>query len=499
MSSIAEFISGTVNESLKKLLQPVGLIPASLFVLLNLAFVYPSARSDGVQLATTFSGLDAPTQAAVVALLALALSYFLLSASSTILDVLGGELIRGSVLYALLVLVQRGRRARLAAAGDWYLSRRFYVSPEGEDDLPPLPSSLGNVLRATQGSVAQRYGIDIAALWSQFVATPELKDLPARAVVEDERASRDILINTALVLWVFALEGLVYFTAQDHPRDVLLSLVAVPAGYLAYRVSVKKAEAWGDAVETLVDLHRDKLHAALKLAPYTSLSTERRVWQRATRFYLGADEGTADDVFERQGRPSVTAIPSGEVAAATPVAAVREGPETVAGKVWLRWIDYVVLVARTGQAAVSGAEVLVNDPRVARIAGAPVLLYVPPVAAQVEVVAADAGRDALLWRIGPLGAGTAISLRYRLPLAVIDGVGGAVPSRYAGVGFAFPPPRAFTDLEIAYSEAGPGRPRVLLDDTALLPAGVDAGTYAWTGVATAYAQLWVVLPEGTAS
>lgn len=41
---IADFLKGTVSESLNKLIQPAAVVPAMLFVLLNLAFVYPEAK-----------------------------------------------------------------------------------------------------------------------------------------------------------------------------------------------------------------------------------------------------------------------------------------------------------------------------------------------------------------------------------------------------------------------------------------------------------------------
>ena len=496
MSTIAEFITGTVNESLKKLLQPVGLIPASLFVLLNLAFVYPSAHADGLDFAETFARLDGATQAAVVALIAFALSYFLLSASSTILDIFGGELIRGSLLHTILVWVQSRRRSRLeglAGENNWYLSRRFYVAPHCEDKRDPLPTALGNVLVATQGAVAGRYGIDMAALWSQFVATPDLKDLPARSAVEDERASRDILVNTAFMLWVFALEGLVYFTLH-HPRNALFALLAVPGGYLAYRAAVAKAEAWGDAVETLFDLHRDKLHAALKLKAYKSPNEELEVWQRATRFYLGADAEGADEVFEQHAAPSITAKPSGQVTAETPASAIRDGPKTKDGQIWLRWVEVVVLVSSAGR--VTTAEIYVEDPRVARIKKRPKSIRIGRLTAKAEVVRRDDGRHALLWTVGPLAAGAAVGLRYELPLAVLSAPHGPLPRLVAGVGFAFEPSASFKQLRLHYHGSA-GRPELLKNDARLLPA-VDNGVYTWNRVGGPGDRLWIVLPDDEA-
>lgn len=500
MSAIADFISGTVNESLKKLLQPVGLIPAATFVLLNLAFVYPTARAEGLPLARAFASLDGAMQAAILGLLTLALGYFLLSASATILDILGGQVIRGSVTYSLLVWWQRRRRDYLLSdepSNRWYVSKRFYLPREG-DEREPLPTALGNVLVATQGTVARRYGLDMAALWSQLVATPELKEMPARTVVEDERAARDTLANTAFILWLFALEGLVFFTFQNEPEHALYSLIAVPAGYVVYRFAVSKAHAWGAAVETLIDLHREKLHAALHLAKYENLTAERRVWERAARFFVTTDdrETPSDDVFERADAPTVTALPAGDLTIPEPVSAIVDGVEPRDGSSWLRWVEYVVLVSKKSTATpATKAEVLVDDPRVEWIDPDEVIRPGMPTP---EVVRGSSGNQRLLWTLN-LAPGEAISLRYRVPLFKLRGEtddGTAVEvgiEPLPAVGFALDVPADVARLRVTRFAAGDGRPELAVGDKGELPESGDGRTYVWT--TPEGSSVWLVLPD----
>lgn len=500
MSAIADFISGTVNESLKKLLQPVGLIPAATFVLLNLAFVYPTARADGLPLARAFASLDGAMQAAVVGLLTLALGYFLLSASATILDILGGQLIRGSVTYSLLVWWQRRRRDYLLhddPSNAWYVSKRFYLPREG-DEREPLPTALGNALVATQGTLARRYGLDMAALWSPLVATPDLKETPARAVVEDERAARDTLANTAFVLWLFGLEGLTFFTFQNQPEHALYSLIAVPAGYIVYRFAVSKAHAWGGAVETLVDLHRDKLHAALRLAKYTSLTSERQIWERAGRFFVTAaeDDVSGDDVFQHEDTPTVTAIPAGDLTIPDPVSAVVDGPVSYPTSVWLQWIEYVVLVSKKSDAAPgTKAEVLVDDPRVAWIDS--VEPHRPGLPSH-EAVRGSAGNQQLLWTLS-LAPGDAISLRYSVPLFMLgsaDSGGAPVPldvKLLPAVGFFFDVPASVERLRATAFVSGEGRPDLRIGDVQVRPDSSDGRSYVWTGLKGK--SVWLLLPD----
>jgi hypothetical protein len=507
VSSLAEFITGTVNESLKKLLQPVGLIPAAIFVLLNVAFIYPVARADGVPIAKTFDSLDVPTQAAIIALLTLALGYVLLSASSIILDILGGELIRGSVAHSVLVALQGLRRRQLqrsASDNSWYVSKRFAIAQDGVEESDPLPSALGNVLRATQATVRRRYGIDMATQWSQLVATPELKELPAKAIVEEERAARDTLANTAFMLWLFALEGLVFFTFHNMPEEALMSVIAVPAGYAVYLFALGKARAWGSAVETLVDLHRDKLHEALRLATYDSLTSERELWEGAGRFFVsdGADE-TSEDVFRRDAAPSLTALPAGELAIPDPVSAVLDGPSLAGGGVRLQWIEYVVLVAKKSDAAdVPTAKVLVDDPRVQRIGPVEAIGDTP----EPENVHGPGGRQQLLWSLNDLPPGSAAALRYKLPLfvlrfrrtaegeATVTAADAAAVDYLPGAGFAVVVPDDVTELRLDCFAAGGSRPDLRDADVPRLPSSVDDSGYAWS--VTAGESLWVVLPSG---
>jgi hypothetical protein len=315
----------------------------------------------------------------------------------------------------------------------------------------------------------------------------------------DERASRDILCNTAFVLWAFAVEGLVFFTFRGQPRNALLSLIAVPAGYVAYRAAVAKAEAWGDAVETLVDLHRDKLHAALKLPRYSNASEERRVWERATRFFVSVDDpARGDDVFERQDAPAVTAIPSGEIAVPAPLSAVVDDPAVAPDPSWLRWIEYVVLVARQAEAASDTAELLVDDPRVARIPEPPAGLQVDRnVSATAQVVRATDGSDLLLWKLTGLAGGSAISLRYQLPLLVLHTDPSAKPKLEPGIGVVLDPAPAQVLKEVRLSHLGTSghRPELRLDNSREAPWKVEDNTYVWRRIRLGGRRVWLIPPD----
>ena len=53
---LAEFLKGTVDDTLTKILKPAGVIPGGLLVLLNLAFVVPRLNDAEVGLAQAYRG-----------------------------------------------------------------------------------------------------------------------------------------------------------------------------------------------------------------------------------------------------------------------------------------------------------------------------------------------------------------------------------------------------------------------------------------------------------
>jgi hypothetical protein len=334
--------------------------------------------------------------------------------------------------------------------------------------------------------------MDMAVLWSQLVATPGLKELPARQVVEDERAARDTLANMAFVLWLFALEALVFFYTYRHdPRHALLALLPIPAGYIVYRFAVAKAEAWGDAVETLHDLHRDKLHEALKLPKFSSWSEERAVWQRASAFIVGDPQVGGDETFQRDEAPSVTAVPAGELTVPEPVTAFVDEPAAGSTTLWTRSVEYVVLVARAPDAgdAATTAQLLVDDPRVARIDSSPALVGGGPATA---TVVRGAHGSQVLWSLAGPPPGGATWLRYRLPLYTIALSPSAELHPVPGVGIRVDGPMQTVSVTSFASSGDSSRPQLRDHDTPLVPA-IAGDVYTWSGLGPG--PHWLLIPE----
>jgi hypothetical protein len=453
MPAIAAFLKGTVSESLTKLVQPAGLVPATFFVLLNLAFIYPVALADGVGVAKTFSGLDAAWQTVVAVALVFALGYFLLNSANATTEALSGENWRGSILGSILTGSQRIRRWRLEHRRDkaegnenetelsWRLATHFPPSSTGT--LYLAPTRLGNVLAATQHTLDQRYGIDLTALWGPLESSESVKDSPALASVKEEKSTLDLLANTIFILALFTLEGLAFFGLRQRWREALLSLLALPIAFIAYRVAVRTARTWGDSVIVAFDLHRDELRKSLGLREPAGIVDERELWRKATGFYLpGADDVDPAEVFDAS-RPTMTVTqPAGltVTTVASEISDIGGGPRTGRKHIVLRTVDYVFLVARAGQAWRFGdADIIVSDPRVVAIDGAdlPSKVSHGPASATARLQTTAAAAR-LIWQITRLDEGGSLTLDYKLPIwtlaaepevnlpleAVVDGVNG---------------------------------------------------------------------------
>jgi hypothetical protein len=436
---VAEFLKGTVSESLTKLVQPAGLVPATFFVLLNLAFIYPAAHAEQIGLANSFAGLDEKWQVVVLAALILALGYLLLNSANSIIETLSGDTWRGSGLSWLLRKWQLKRRDRLQQRKDnprprdnrtalaWRLATEFPTGGNSERYIQP--TRLGNVLGALQHTLWDRYGLDSVALWSHMESAKGAKDTPALAVAKDEKATLDLLANLIVVLIAFAIEGLIFFSLRDRYDDALLALLALVPAYVAYRVATSSARSWGSAIGVVFDLHRDELRKELGLREKSGPDDERKLWRQARRFYLpGQPSPPSTGLFETGATPkaTVTAAPTlkiEEVAIgvvdlienAREWRAGRKEPFAIPKARDLRSLEYALLVSRPAEAdRWADADVLIDDPRLEKVGFLPEKIR----EGAISVAARDRSTDhsRLQWRVSGLRPGASVLLGYRLPL-----------------------------------------------------------------------------------
>jgi hypothetical protein len=254
----------------------------------------------------------------------------------------------------------------------------------------------------------------------------KLKDAPAVTVVKDERAGIELSANLALALVLFTLEGLVVFLLLERPRDALLCLLALLPAYLSYRGAVTKAQSWGTAVDTLLDLHRGDVREELGLVAPSSQAAEeeRALWRRASEFYLPGSFSETAEPFLAPEKPRV------EVAGPLKVAwsdltTVEAIAQTASGGVSLA--TRVVEIGLTTEAAGSSGAVLVRDPALDAIDPLPQAEATQggPTFATLAAIKTSDG-IALLWRVTSLQPSSGVLLRYELVLTTLGVTGGSV-------------------------------------------------------------------------
>jgi hypothetical protein len=517
---IADVLKGTVDESLKKLVQPAAVVPATLFVLLNLGFIYPEAKSDGA--AKAFSTLDKTWQAVVAGAVILALGYLLLNAANMIIDVLAGQSWRQSGLNWVLRKRQLRRRRRLERRIEetekadkaqldlrWQLATYF---PSSDPDKTIQATRLGNVLVANQHSIWKRYGLDIVAFWSPMEANKELKDAPAIITVKDEKSTLDLLANLVFVLALFGVEALIFFAVDENWSAAVLSLLALLAAYVTYRIAVESARSWCDAIQDVLDLHRGELRKSLGLREPKGIADECELWKGARHLYLpGDNEAPPADLFEAK-EPATLKITSSAAlkveksAVAVVDAIVAETASPPADYVaLLRFVDYSLIASRVSKSGNAGLDVAIDDPRVRRVQE-PDSVDLGGVKAEPRAVPVG-DSDQLQWRITRLEPGGSLLLAFRLPLWRLTFECSGTPpltvtEHSRGVQFAFGPESKDKNLTVELESFAPdtGKPPRLVvngEEHYMTPdAELDrftSGPHTLLGAD----KVWIELPEAT--
>lgn len=418
MGAVATLFYGTVEESLKKLLQPSGLLPAALLVLLNLGFVYPTAKEDKWRVATAFGSIGDTWKIVVAGAVVLSLGYLLLHGSTLILDALAGRTWRGSFAHDLLMTRQLRKwdRAESAASTGPLPKLLFLTRYPPRADVQA--TGIGNSLSASQAVVAARYGAELAAVWPQMQSAAEA-DSRAFSVANDEKVALDLLGNLTFVLLFFAFEAAAVFSLGGHWNDVLLALVPFALALLAYRVMAEKARSWGTAIEVLFDFHRADLKKGMGLRKTTGADDENLLLADLSHFLFGGrDPGDRSAIFDAPIPRAPLLKSSSNVTAKFLTNAISEGPlePDTPAPASLRFIHHVISVTRPeADGDPVDADVYVVEPR-ARAIGAELPDCDEPGGASAAATVDPGVPAEILWEVVSLPAGGSITLDYELPL-----------------------------------------------------------------------------------
>jgi hypothetical protein len=134
-----------------------------------------------------------------------------------------------------------------------------------------LPTRLGNVLRRTELSAGQAYGLDALAILPRvgLIAPPAETEY-----LQDQRLQMELAVRTAFLGLLAALATVVIMLGNGW--WVLLALLPYGVGYLAYRGAVVVAMSYSTAVAMLIELNRFALYERLRLEHPADTNAERK-------------------------------------------------------------------------------------------------------------------------------------------------------------------------------------------------------------------------------
>jgi hypothetical protein len=478
LPALTDFLSTTVTEQARKLVQPAGLIPAALFLLLNVTLVFYTGEAQATPIIGAFVRMPGIWQALIMLGIVLVLGYLIASLSAAIMKLATGELWARSPVFGLvggwwqnrrLQALRKRRKALLpssaqargpladdAAQAALDLFTEFPVD-EAHARAYLAPTSLGNVVNAVASHLWLQYRIDLTALWphmEQVVAT----DAPLAARIGNERSTLEFLVNLWFVLWVFMLEYALLVGAywQRQDKAGLVALILIPLAWIVYRAAIGKARTWGSLLQMAFDLHREDLRKALHLRAFTSVDDERSVWDHVSGWLLWPQPpDMMGDLFENQPWHAQVSAPTPVIIATrnvsveqrsvvivdeTEALAPPNSPQTLYART--KYIEYTLLISNGVAASSSGApggtakhvSLVISDPRVPVITDVAKDVLVPLASAgqrpiwgavwrspppELLTAGAAATPAALLWRVGGIPATGACTLRYRVRVGTL--------------------------------------------------------------------------------
>jgi hypothetical protein len=162
-----------------------------------------------------------------------------------------------------------------------------------------LPTRLGNTIAAFE-DYPSRYGINSIALWPRIM--PVLRETKYIDFVTQEKSVFDFLLNMLFIVVVLGFE-LVYFNLflGNIVTAFVIGASSFVTSIVLYNGLIIAARQWGTTVRVAFDLYRHHLHERLELRPTDTFAEEYRQWQDVSRFLLYRQEGIKqDDCFLTQ-------------------------------------------------------------------------------------------------------------------------------------------------------------------------------------------------------
>lgn len=146
-----------------------------------------------------------------------------------------------------------------------------------------LPTSFGNVMRASEFYGRDRYGLDLIVVWPRLA---EVAPDRYRTDVDEARSEYEFLLCLSFLGAAFGLLSGLYLVAAGGPVVVYLAAVPTTFGlaWLSYRLAVFAAIDFGNQLRVVVDMHRHEVLASLGWPTPSSELEEAFTWNQVNEF-----------------------------------------------------------------------------------------------------------------------------------------------------------------------------------------------------------------------
>jgi hypothetical protein len=175
-----------------------------------------------------------------------------------------------------------------------------YSGEEGE----VLPTRLGNVIRAAEDYVQQRYGADYLKMW------PRLAHVCSTRFIQDyelARSNMEFLLVICFYSGAFGVLGGIIQIVNKVPSGAFLltTTACFVTCLISYNSAVEAAKEYGEQMRASADLYRTDLLVQLRYNPPENLVKERQIWEDLDDFIAMGTTRTAD--YATWPSPEITA------------------------------------------------------------------------------------------------------------------------------------------------------------------------------------------------
>jgi hypothetical protein len=146
-------------------------------------------------------------------------------------------------------------------------------------EVDPMPTRLGNLLRAAERQPLNKYGLDAVVCWSRlWMLLPE----PVKKDLQEARTE----LNTAARIWLWSILFCGWSLLGQSWWTTWPIAVGLISAWCAYQWAIDAARNYGELIEASFDLYRHLLYQAMRWELPADPQEEHRVGGELTRYLL---------------------------------------------------------------------------------------------------------------------------------------------------------------------------------------------------------------------